>query len=574
MDLNAIMSNIYGDGSSQNFDSLGFSGGNIKQHRASIKYLDDTTADVPQSNETDLAINQSYKASKLFNTFPDITLTGGAAKEDHIYPSAEYIDNADLQKFIKEFFLHYLVVNAHKNMILIVPPANILSKMISDFKAALKKEGIEECSPQASQYAAKADLPFKNYIFDVYGRSSMNNDGYVYQVPFPDKTGKEIYRRTNRASKQYFFRFEGANKIEIADNDKLNNSNSLKFLGKCDRAVLVLQGEVPASSGGKSKVVSASMAGGALNKRNVLRSCFLKCVRNNNSLDEGAYEFIARVAKASSASKVAKYYSGDFAHCAFSILAANEQEQDNFDFDQSDEVQLEQQHSAIIDNYRPVKNIVKMDKVQMVMPKILRDATNHVSNGTTANRVFITNLRKMYGAINAPKHMLPADVATALTKNNDSYDSVRNALSIMTAVEEDPSNGENQQQSLSGGSVYSTSFKSGSSIETPLIRSVYSALSSSPFIGTIAREYTPLLLQSSPLRRSAFEDHNAELLNEDENENDEHQSGGKCKKCGDPNCTGCPGKGNNENNNENNESDEKSEESNLNASDFNIKAFF
>ena len=562
MDLNAIMSNIYGEGSSQSFDSIGFSGGSIQQHRASIKYLDDVNDTTVNEEVQTAELEQGYRASKLFNAFPDITLSGGAKDGEKIFPSAEYIDNSDLQKFIKEFYLHYLIVNAHKNMILIVPPTNVLTKMIADFKAILKKENIEECSPQASQYAAKTDLAFKNYIFDVYGRSSANNDGFLYQVPYPEKTSKDIYRRTNRASKQYFFRFDGG-KIEIADNEKLANSNSLKFLGKCDRAVLVLQGEVPTSAGGKSKVVSASMAGGA--KRNVLKSCFLRCVRNNHSLDDAAYEFIARVSKASGASKVAKFYSGDFAHCAFSILAANEEGTDAFDFDGSEDLQLENEHSAIIDNYRPTKNIVKMDKVQAVLPKLLRDATSRASNGASANHAFVSNLRKMYGAIQAPKYMLAADIATALTKNNESYDSIRNALSIMSAVDAEDGNTNNAgETTLSGGSVYATSFKSGSATTTPLINSVYNALSASPFIGSIAKEYTPLLLQPSSMRHSAFEDHNAELLNDDDDDNaPKTESKGVCEKCGQPDCE-CD---------KNNGSDKKGKDE-LSAADFDIKAFF
>ena len=116
MDLNAIMSNIYGEGSSQNFDSIGFSGGNIQRHQASIKYLDESQQP-PQPEPVDF--EQSYKASKIFNSFHDITMTGGAS-ESHIYPSAEYINNEDLQTFIREFYLHYLVIKANKNMILVV----------------------------------------------------------------------------------------------------------------------------------------------------------------------------------------------------------------------------------------------------------------------------------------------------------------------------------------------------------------------------------------------------------------------------------------------------------------------
>ena len=519
MDLNAIMSNIYGEGSSQNFNSLGFSGGNIQRHQANVKYLDETSE--PNKHPVD-EYEQSYRASKIFNSFHDITLSGGASDSNHVYPSAEYINNEDLQTFIREFYLHYLVIKANKNMLLVVPSSATLKKLVADFKALLKKEGIQEMSPDASRFAAKSDLPFKQYIFDVYGRSSPNNDGFLYQVPdtFPDKGSSEVYRRTNRASKQYFFRFNSASKIEVANNEKLSGASTLKFLGKCDRSVLVLQGDIPPAAESKGKVVSASLQGGS--KSNPLRHQFMKCVKNANSIDDGAYEFIARVSHATGASKVAKYYSGDFTHSAFSIIAANELNEDNFSFDTSAKLDLENEHAQLVDNYHPVKNIVKMDKVAAVLPKILNDATTHAKSGPEANTLFIANLRKMYGAIKAPKHMLYADIAASLTKSNDSPDSVRNALSIISAVEDAENN-----TSMAGGSIYSTGVKSDSKVSTSLIRSVYSAISASPFIGSIAKEFTPLLIQPS-FKHSAFEDNNMELLNED-NEQEKNESKCPCE---------------------------------------------
>ena len=554
MDLNAIMNNIYGEGSSQNFDSVGFSGGSLRQHQrnANIKYLDETAKETDTASS--FAIDNSYRASKISSAFPDIHhLTGGADASSHIYPSAEYIEDAGLQKFIKEFYLHYLVTNAHKNMILVVPSSATLDKLVSDFKATLKKEGIDALSPEASKFAAKTELPFKNYIFDVYGRSSSNNDGYLYQVDasFPDKTSNDIYRRTNRASKQYFFKFSGANKIEVANDEKFSNSTTLKLLGKCDRAVFVLQGDIPDAASGKSKVVKASMAGGS-KRSSPLRHEFLKCVRRYGELDQGAYDFIARVAHASGTSSVAKYYSGDFVHTAFSLIAANEEDGQNFDLDTSDDVEPDFEHSKLIDQYKPVKNIVKMDKVQSVLPRILRDATGRSNSGTSANVNFIANLRRMYSAIKAPKYMLAADVACALTKKNDSYDSVRNALNIMSAVEE-----TNPEAGLSGGAaVYTHATKLRDGVSTPLIRSVYSALSYSPFIGSIAKEYTPILIGGGKLKpRSAFEDQHSALLNDNDDDDVNVLAKDSCPDgdCGDD--------------------EPKSKDDDL-SNDFDIKAFF
>ena len=104
----------------------------------------------------------------------------------------------------------------------------------------------------------------------------------------------------------------------------------------------------------------------------------------------------------------------------------------------------------------------------------------------------------MYGAIKAPKYMLAADVATSLTKSNDSYDSVRNALNVMADI----SNIENNSKSsISGGSRFASRKVCSS---TPFVNSVYSALSASPFIGSIAREFTPILIGNGNLKHSAL----------------------------------------------------------------------
>ena len=559
MDLNAIMTNIYGESASQSFDALGFKGGSKIQHqKANIKYLDDANDDSQMNAITSQEIKSSYRASKIYDTLSDLTLSGGskkyggAASVEHVYPSAEYIDDADLKTFIKEFYLHYLVTNAHKNLILIIPTSATLKKLIADFKAALKKEGVEELSTDASKYAAKCDCEFKNYIFDVFGRTSNNNDGFPYQVDssFPSKPLPDIYRRTNRASRQYFFKFNSKDKIEVANNDKMTGAGTLKLIGKCDRNVLVLSGDIPAPSETKSKVVKASLAGGA--KRNALRHEFLKCVRKHDDLDAGAYEFIARVAKASSPSKIAKYYSGDFVHAAFSIIAASETDPDadgtGVETEQINDDEIESIHESIVEQYHPVKNIVKMDKVAIVLPKLLHESCRQSGSGKSSNKSFISNLNHMYSAIKAPKYMLYADAATAITKHNDSYDNVKNALNIMTEMENIDASVDG---SMSGGFLTSTYGRDNS---TPLIRSVYSALSASPFIGSIAREFTPILMTN--IKHSAFEDHNMNDKDDDESIMPEKNEPTRCPKCGDPKCDGSCSK------------------SNLSESDFDIRAFF
>lgn len=557
MDLNTIMSNIYGENAPQNFDSLGLSGGRVTYKRANIKYLDEDRKP-PIGNidgeESELAIHQSFKASKL------MSIVGGKLKKNDasIITSAEYVEDSDCQTFIKEFYLHYLITNPHKNMLLVIPSSSTLKTMVSDFKDRLKKEKIEPYTVEASRFAAKNDLPFKNYIFDVYGKDTNDNAGFVYQVPrdYPDKAVSDILRRTNRSSKQYYFKFGASGKITVSDSDKFSKTADLKFIAKCDRDVHVVKGDLPTiSASKKSKVISASLAGGAKNKH-MLAHEFLRSVRKYNNIDDAAYNFIARVSKASSPSNVAKYYSGDLVHCALSIIADNKL--DIIEPSQNEILNEDDEHGKIIDNYTPKKSIVKMDKVKAVLPKILK-YSEHSSTPQQANTTFVQSLSKMYSTVNAPDWMMKADVATSLIKNDDSIMGVKHAIETMNDIDCNngcpcEGKGDDLNLSLSGG------VKINGKMSTPFINSVYSALSSSPFIGLVAKEYTPLLNNSQKVdSKSAFED----KINFD-NENDDDLNISSIEEKNDDN----------ENHEEVKEDNETKEDDGVEPEAFDIKAFF
>lgn len=507
MDLNAIMCNIYGENAPQNFESLGFKGGSAPIDKSNIKYLDE---DNPTQSAS--AIEQSFRASKL------LSFTGGArlrkmAAEIAVLASAEYVDDPDCQQFIKVFFLHYLVTNAHKNMILVIPKADTLKAMVSEFKALLKKEGINELSSEASRYAAKTDLAFKNYIFDVYGKDSSDNAGFEYQIPgdWPEKPFTAVLRRTNRLSRHFFVKASG-DKLVISESDKFTDSNELKFIAKCDREVFVVKGDVPASvKSSKSKVISAKLTGGA--RGHVLGKEFIRSIRRAYDIDSAAYNFVARCAKASGTQNISKYYSGDLIHTAFAIVADNQA-------DIADDITPEeesQEHEKLINDYHPKSSSIKMDKVKIVLPRILKNAEKEPTP-EAANASFIKSIDAMYSTINAPAWMVKADVATSLVRGGaEDEDAAQNALNMMNELEEQRKCPCGTNDDLNHSSFLRGGFKIDKHTETPFISSIYSALSSSPFIGSIAREYTPLLLRPSRKTRfvnSAFEDkHN---INDDD----------------------------------------------------------
>ena len=93
MDLNSIMSNIYGENAPQNFDSLSLSGGKINYKRSKIKYLDEDTSTYNEDTSTFNEADFSFKANKIFSTLGNLFSISGGASKSTIYPSAEYVED-------------------------------------------------------------------------------------------------------------------------------------------------------------------------------------------------------------------------------------------------------------------------------------------------------------------------------------------------------------------------------------------------------------------------------------------------------------------------------------------------
>ena len=515
MDLNSIMSNIYGENAPQSFDSLHLNGGNIVRRVAKIKYLDDDTKSTTTDNDdvsSYIAAAYSYRANKISPIINNTFSISGGAKQTKIYSSAEYIEDEGLKAFIKEFDLHHKVVNVKRNTIFVIPSKTTLQKMIDEFKDKLKKEGIEEYTQEASLYSSKTDLPYKNYIFNVYGK----NDEKNYRVPagFPDTGEHEtILIRTNLLSNIYYFKFISESEIRVSANENMTKYSTLKFIAKAANECFILKGDLPpASSTKSSNVVTATLSGG--NKKNYLKNYFLSLVqRNEEDIDSAAYKFIGAIGAAEddiqeTAKKLSKYYSGDYLHTAFSILADNQE----FDVDENvKDKTVDKVHSAIIDYYRPKKSVVKMNKVNEVLPMIYRNCKSSPS-GKEANKMFVSTLKKMYNTISAPSYMMRADIATALCKQNSNYQSVRNALNVIDEVKKIEDNPTAFDGPENNSSYFNSSIRlNNRSVISPLVSTIYGAISSSPFIGSIAKEYTPLLMTKPKSHKKfkpkkAFED--------------------------------------------------------------------
>lgn len=501
MDLNTIMSNIYGESSPQSFDHITLTGGNARRSNGPrIRYVDSTVS--PSS--------QSFRATKLMSSiassFP--SLSGGAKSTDTLtYPSAAYVKDSDLQTFIREFYLHYLVSNAHRNLILVIPESVTLSKMVDDFKAKLRAEGIrvDEPTPEASRYAAKSDLPFKNYIFDVYGKNE--NDGMPYHIPstFPDSGETEVLRRTNRLSNIYYFKVSSKSDIKVSSSENMSNAVTLKFVARCDNDVFVLRGDLPKPNESRSSniVTASSMSGGAIDRRSTLKRMLVKLSERYHDVNQAAYDFIAAAASTPSSIRniASNYYSGDYLHTALSMIADNTCSLPiNVGMSGGN---IDAIHSRLIDAYTPRKSNIKFDKVNQVIPAIAKNARK-ARSGKDANAAFFKTLREMYNTTNAPKWMMYADVATAMCRRNPTPDGLRNAIDAIGKMEAI----ENGGDGMSGGYSNSTLRLSNHIVSSPFLEEVYGAVSATPFVGMVAREYTPIPMRTyrRSVVRGAFED--------------------------------------------------------------------
>lgn len=534
MNLSQIMNNIYGESSSQSFDHISLTGGyHAPRHTANVKYIDEQAPE-------QVSYTQSYRASKIYEnlhsnidsgyTFSNDQFMRGGTKSssDVTLTSAEYVDDPDFKLFVKEFYLHYTVVNAHRNSIFIIPPSSTLKKLIDDFKNRLKSENIAEYTSDASKFASKNELPFKEYIFDIYGKDSPNNNGFDYQVTsdFPKSGMTNVLRRTNRLSHVLFFKFAKRDDIKVSADESMTSAKSLEFVAKCDNDVFILKGELPSttSSVKNSNVVTATINGAGLSgsltggkrsrkspRKKAHKRLFKSLIRKyDGDIDQASYEYIASVGLAETelnnndptlaVKHLIPHYSGDYIHTAMSILSECDDypcpAEAIYASDDVDEI-----HSELIDAYQP-----KSVKIDMKTAKsAIKGLFKSLSNSSNLDNSFINGIKKMYGKY--PASILKADVATSILKNNPNEETFDYAVNLMNDID-DELTGPADDTSMSGGHVQNSLFS--------LASSVYSALKSAPFIGISARAFTPMLMGGRRRKRimkrkigkKAFEDTN------------------------------------------------------------------
>lgn len=505
MSLDNIMSNIYGEASSQHFDKVSLLKTQFKLSKRSgaVKYLDNTP--IPTTS-------QHYVSAGT----PSFNLTGGnkcktagGAKQVEEVASVEAIGDSAVVNFVNTFHLNKLLLNAHPNTVLVVPGSSQLKKYEEEFTEACVKGGVKNTSsPEAAKIAAKDDsLSYKNCVFDVYGRDSSDNAGFPYKIPvdFMNSNSSEVFRRTNRFDNVYYFKVDGGD-LTVSANKSMSGAKSLTLVGRFPPNCLVFKGDLPAADSKVkgSNVATVSLSGGA--KRLSLRSYFNQLVaKHDNDIHAAAEEFVPSVMLAEvtrtgniskAAEKVANYCSADIVHSAMSILFSDADAEgfgetniaDVEGFSASD---LDAANRAILDHYTPKgKSIAANTAMQAIKSLYAKSAS--AGSPLEASRSFVSDIVRMYGKY--PLSMFKADVATSILSSHRVNDSTMFHIYGIADAINDLAN----RTSYSGHNtnpLFKEQVSTHAGVTSALTNAIYNAFTFRPFIGINAKCGTPMFMK-------------------------------------------------------------------------------
>ena len=442
--VNAVMSNLYGAGSSQNLYTVSLTGGAAPKRNnvPEVKYLD---------VEAPTRVTQDYNSSSY-------TMLGGGkrkqASDDQfpVYANGTHVPDKTFELMRNTFCLNWYLCSSRFNAIWVVEPDAVVKKFCDEFLDELKKQGITPGTTEASKYAAKNNGRYNKDIFDVYTQNPPNNAGMDYHVDqdFPKVSMKDtILRRTNRDGQVCYFKFISADEILCSDSQKFTDgeehTTKLKLLAKCQQSVFILKGALPksvieANSSGKSAAASSVVydmtGGGKYSPKNDFIKEFTHC---GHDLETASYNFIGKqVLKAidngksfdEAINKFAKHYTGDHVFTAFKLMAEDSAElapltgMDDVDAEEIDDV-----HKELIDKMQCMKE-VNADAVRNSCMKINKMHSKALAS-KTPSKDFVRYVRQIYNNVSDYK----ADAAVPYVKKHASVEGINNAFKIFSAID-------------------------------------------------------------------------------------------------------------------------------------------
>ena len=505
MSLDNIMSNIYGEASSQHFDKVSLLKTQFKLSKRSgaIKYLDNEPVQV-RSLYIPSGGNQSFN------------LTGGSkhnyaggGKTVEEVASVEAISDSAVTNFVNTFHLNKLLLNAHPNTVLVVPGSSQMKKYEEEFTEACVKGGVKNTSsPEAAKIAAKDEtLTYKNCVFDVYGRDSSDNAGFPYKIPvdFANSNSSEVFRRTNRFDNVYYFKVDGG-ELTVSANKSMSGAKSLTLVGRFPPSCLVFKGDLPSAESKVkgSNVATASLSGGA--KRLGLRNYFNQLIaKHDNDIHAAAEEFVPSVMLAEvtrsgniakAAEKVANYCSADIVHSAMSILFSDA-DAEGFNDIGFDDVEgfsasdLDAANKAILDHYTPKGKAIAANTALSAIKSLYAKSTS-AGSPMEASRSFVSDIVRMYGKY--PISMFKADVATSILSSHRVNDSTMSHIYSLADSINDLANRTNYS-GQSTNPLFKEQVSTHAGVTSALTNAIYNAFTFRPFIGINAKCGTPMFMK-------------------------------------------------------------------------------
>lgn len=448
----------------------------------------------------------------------------GGGYETVAYP--EYIKYKDFHDFMMSFYLIRKISHTPSAGVYIIPPRKELDNLISDFHKKLAKEKIDIGSEDAFKYAATNNLPYKRYIFTVFG-----GDNAHYKLDKePAYKNFETVKRINLASEVMYFKYVSDEEIKICNTSECTKGTTAKLVAKCNNGIYVFQGNIPdaveTKTKNSAKFIGAkrkkpkkktvrkfedddefgfgfddekeneNMTGGATdNESNDLKKQLLF---NNVKNEEQAMDFVSSMALADyevngdeSIKKYAKFISGDPIHSAFRITFNKDC---NIVPDQAyDAEDLNEMCNRLVQEYKPSNKEFDRSKYSSMFKSVYKNITKQNLDPIRSTKAYKQAIISKFSKIGID--MLKADVATSLFRSGQSIStSYKYADLIDSEVETGDCNTSHLEYSGTDGSVSHTS---------KFNYIINKALLSAPLIGLNARTYVPIL-KSAPKFRSVF----------------------------------------------------------------------
>lgn len=440
MNVNSVISSIYGAGSPQSFDHISLCGGSkikLNNNKPNIRYLDEEVMNSEQIHESTPV------------TMPAIT-GGYAAKADSkpedwpVYTNATYVEDPMLELLRKVFCLNWSLCNARYNTIYVIEDEKTVKKYCDEWLKELESKGYMPGTVEASKYTAKSNCRFNKCTFDVFSQNPPNNAGMEYHVDadFPAIIKKdEVIRRTNRDGQVCFFKFNGPDEIICSESPNFpggsDKTTTLKLLAKCQAAVFIIKGSLPksitdAGAAANSKSASYTLAGGS---RNVvlghIKNDFIKEFNEaGHDMEEASYNYLGKQVLQSiyngeseekAVEKLSKYYSGDHIFSAVKLMSDENSPAlpINVEFD---EEEIREAHKMLIDKMN-CQNSIGKDSIRKFVDSV---AARHAKANGSAS-AFMHSMKGKYKNICDFK----ADVVTPYLKRHSSIGGINTAFKIM-----------------------------------------------------------------------------------------------------------------------------------------------